>query len=216
MATLFPSLISADLLNLQHQLAVLDPYCDGYHLDLMDGHFVPNITWGPDFINAIAQATQKQLWVHLMATNPRQWIDRFTLPAKSMVDFHVEVDIDHQALLEHIRHKQWHAGITLKPNTPLEALTPLIPYVDYVLIMSVEPGFSGQSYNPASADKIKKLYAYRQEHNLTFKIAVDGGINAQNIQHVVQAGADYVALATAIFGAQDPVAAMQQLKELAN
>lgn len=214
MIKLYPSLISGDILNLQEQITLLDPHCDGYHLDLMDGHFVPNITWGPAFINAIATATTKTCWVHLMATNPEQWINHFTLPAGSMVDFHIETSIDHKALLTSIKAKGWRSGIAVSPQTDIEAVFHLIDNIDYILIMSVEPGFSGQAFIPEVIEKINALATYREKYGLRFEIAIDGGINKQNIGEVVKAGVDHIAAAAAIFAENDPVVALQNLKLL--
>lgn len=212
--TIFPSLISADLLNLQQQITLLDPYCDGYHLDLMDGHFVPNITWGPQFINAIANSTSKHCWVHAMATQPEIWIDRFELNMHAMVDFHIETCIDHKALLTYIRKKNWQAGIAIKPTTGIDAVIPLLNDLDYVVIMSVEPGFSGQQFIPTSVEKIKALTRYRSDNNLSFKLAIDGGINTNNIRDVYKAGIDYCAVASALFSKEDPIEALHNLKKI--
>lgn len=214
MVKLYPSLISADLLDLRSQITLLDPYCDGYHLDVMDGHFVPNITWGPAFINTIAATTTKQCWVHLMTTNPQMWIDRFVLSPGSMVDFHIETDVDHQAILDHIRFKGWRCGITLSPNTSITTILPLLRHVDYVLVMSVQPGFSGQTFIPSSLETITALADYRAQQALKFDIAIDGGINELTIQQAVKAGATHIAAAAAIFSQHNPVTALECLKRL--
>jgi ribulose-phosphate 3-epimerase len=212
MIQIFPSLIGGNLLALADQIRTLDPHCAGYHLDMMDGHFVPNITWGPAFINAIAQKTSKQIWLHMMVTDPGQWLPRFSLAHSSMVDFHIETKVDHQAIIKAIRDKGWSPGIVLNPETDLNLLLPLLDTVEYVVVMSVHPGFSGQKFIPESIKTIHKLAEIRTRSGYSFKIGVDGGINAENINAVVDAGADYVAVASALFDQPDPVVALQELQ----
>lgn len=212
MIQIFPSLIGGNLLALGDQITLLDPHCAGYHLDMMDGHFVPNITWGPAFINAIAQKTSKQLWIHMMVTDPDHWLSRFTIPPHSMVDFHVETNVDHQLIIKTISNKGWNPGIVLNPETKLGLLLPLLEQVDYIVVMSVHPGFSGQQCIPESVQKIRKLAEIRAQHGYSFKIGVDGGINAKVINAVVDAGADYIAVASAIFDQPNPAIALQELR----
>jgi ribulose-phosphate 3-epimerase len=216
MIQIFPSLIGGNLLALADQIKTLDPHCAGYHLDMMDGHFVPNITWGPAFINAIAEKTSKQIWVHMMVTDPGHWLPRFNLPPHSMVDFHSETDVDHQAVIKVIRDKGWNPGIVLNPETTIDLLLPLLDKVDYVVVMSVHPGFSGQQFIAESLKTIHELAEIRARFGYSFKIGIDGGINAENISGVVNTGADYVAVASAIFDQPDPVVALQELQDCVN
>ncbi len=148
MARIFPSLISGNLLNLQSDITLLDPLCDGYHLDVMDCHFVPNLTWGPQFINAIASVTKQTLWVHLMTTNPACVIEQLDIPQKSMVEIHIELEYKIEAILTIIKKRGWLPGLAISPETPLEKLYPFLPLCHYVTIMSVTPGFSGQQFIP--------------------------------------------------------------------
>jgi ribulose-phosphate 3-epimerase len=212
---IFPSLIGGDLLALRDQISRLDRYCSGYHLDLMDGHFVPNITLGPSMINAIAAVTRKKVWVHMMVTDPGYWLAQFHLPKGSMVDFHWEVPMDHAALIKKIRDKGWSPGIALSPETPIADLLPLLKSVDHVLVMSVKPGFSGQLFIPESIKKIQNCALLRSSGGYTFKIAIDGGITKQVIHDIVSAGADYIAVASAIFAHKNPEEALKELMDLA-
>jgi ribulose-phosphate 3-epimerase len=214
MMQIFPSLISSDILALRDQITLLDHHCVGYHLDVMDGHFVPNISWGPSFINAISQVTTKQLWIHLMVTNPWCVLLQFSIPPGSIVDFHAELPLDHMQLIATLKKQQLCPGVALCPNTPLEVLMPLLETIEQVTVMSVEPGFSGQQFIPTSIKKIAKLAQIRKDHNFKYKIAVDGGINCSNIIDVAQAGAQYVAIANGIFSDSNPVTALQELNTL--
>lgn len=211
---IFPSLINADLLNLQHVLNLLDPYAPGYHLDVMDNHFVPNLTWGHQFINRIAHATPRPVDVHLMIDNPASFLTRLQLPPHSTVIFHIESTSEPRLAINHIIENNWRPGIAISPKTDLNELFPFLDTLHHVLVMSVEPGFSGQQFLPVSLARARSLVAYRQTHQLTYTIGMDGGINQHNIQDVYATGIDRVACATAIFSHHDPVSALQQLQQL--
>jgi ribulose-phosphate 3-epimerase len=210
-----PSLISSDLLNLQHTLSTFDRVCDGYHLDVMDGHFVPNLTWGPMFINAIGKATKLPLCIHLMVDNPARWLGDLVVRPQDTVVFHTEVVTDvafQKALVERIAAMGCHAGIALNPATTVDAVIPLLPIVDMILIMSVEPGFSGQKFIPEVTKKIEPLCKLRSQLHKTWIIGMDGGINHANIVPLVGLGVDSVAVASAIFDQPDPLVAIEQLR----
>lgn len=211
MIQIFPSLISGDILGLRDQIKQLDPFCAGYHLDIMDGHFVPNITWGPIFINAIAQVTTNQLWIHMMVTDPALWLERLQLPAKSMIDFHIETDADHQKLIASIKQKKMKAGIAISPKTPLSDLNLVLSSVDYILVMSVNPGFSGQQFIPDTLERMQQLMHLKKENGYGYTLAADGGVNATNIRQLIDAGATQIAMASGIFAAEDPVEELQTL-----
>jgi len=210
-----PSLISSDLLNLQHTLTMFDRVCDGYHLDVMDGHFVPNLTWGPMFVNAISKATKLPLCIHLMVDNPARWLGDLTVRPQDTVLFHTEVVTDmalQKTLIEGIRKKGCQVGIALNPATAVDAIIPLLPILDMVLIMSVEPGFSGQKFIPDVTKKIAPLRALRSQLNKSWIIGMDGGINQANIVSLAGLGVDSVAVASAIFDQPDPLRALEQLR----
>jgi len=214
---IYPSLISSDLLKLHATLQQLDDYCDGYHLDVMDDHFVPNLTWGPDFINAIIEATQKPVHVHLMVQDPTRWVKRLKLRSFDLFIFHYESLKQPEKiknLLEILRDNTIHTSIALNPETPISVITDFLQVLDQILIMSVNPGFSGQAFIPDVTEKIASLVTTREDKDLAFKISMDGGISEKNIRSLVTLGVDQVAIASAIFGDQNPVSSIQKLYEL--
>jgi len=214
---IYPSLISSDLLNIQQTLTELDPHCQGYHLDVMDDHFVPNLTWGPDFINTIIAATQKPVHVHLMVQDPERWIKRLNLRSSDLFIFHYEAFAqphDSRKLLDQLITNNISAGMAINPTTPITAITDFLPSLQQVLVMSVNPGFSGQSFIPSTTEKIHPLVSLRKAHNLPFHICMDGGINEQNFKTVATLGVDQVAVASALFAQHNPLAALQHLYRL--
>jgi ribulose-phosphate 3-epimerase len=215
MARIFPSLTAADQLNLEREIKLLEPYCEGFHLDVMDNHFVPNITWGADTVNAIARLTDRILWVHLMVDNPAEFMKTLALPAGSIVTIHREAIGNNINILNRIKEKDWVPGIVISPKTPVEEIFPLLDVLHHVTIMSVEPGFAGQQFLPSAIEKIEHLIGYRETSGLKFEIALDGGINEHNIADLSQRGVDVFGVASAIFGKQDPVTALQHLQKLA-
>lgn len=214
MSYLYPSLISADLLNLGTVIKNIDPYCAGYHLDVMDFHFVPNLTWGPAFLEAIAHATTKKLWVHLMVDNPELWIEKLNLPPQTIVTFHIETTNSVAHIIKLIQNKNWLPSIAISPKTDVSECFPFLASTYQILIMSVEPGRSGQQFMPPMMDKVDRLVEFRTFHKLDFRIGIDGGINKQNIHSVSKKGVDDIGVAHAIFGQQDPVTALQELHVL--
>ncbi len=213
MARIFPSLISANLLNLEQEIKTLEPYVDGFHIDIMDNHFVPNLTWGPDIANAIAHVTNKQLWVHLMVENPLSIIKKLILKKNSMLTFHFESKREIKKITTSIIEKNWLPGIAIKPKTDPKQINQFLQYIDHILPMSVEPGFSGQQFLSKTIDVIKEITRYKKENNLSFKIVGDGGINAQNIKTLYNLGIKDFAIASAIFSHDDPVQAIRELKQ---
>jgi ribulose-phosphate 3-epimerase len=214
MAHIYPSLIAADQLNLAATIKELDPHVIGYHLDIMDNHFVPNLTWGSLVVNAIPHLTIRQLWVHLMVDNPQDWVNILNLPADSIFSFHFEAIGNDIHLIKHIKEKKWKVSVAIKPSTNIDKIFPLLNHIDQVLIMSVEPGFSGQPFISSVTEKIDPLIGYRQTSGLNFSIAMDGGINKNNIKGLTEKGVDDFAIGSAIFGQPDPVAALEELKKL--
>ena len=203
MIRIYPSLMAADLLNLTQEIKRFESLCDGFHIDIMDNHFVPNITFGADIANAIGAATSKQLWIHLMIENPRDFLKKLTVPAKSIISFHTETVKDHAALIRDIKARKWLASISIKPNTPIDTILPVVADLDQVVIMSVEPGFAGQQFLSSTVEKIAPLIAYRTSKNLNFKIGMDGGINKDNIQMLIDKNVDDVAIGSAFFNNPD-------------
>ena len=214
MKAIYPSLISADLLHLGDVIKTFNPICDGFHIDIMDNHFVPNLTWGAAFANTITAASKNPTWVHLMVDNPEKWLPILQLTPGSTLSFHIENSLDKNQAIRSIREKKLKPSIAISPKTALEEILPFAHLVDQILIMSVEPGFSGQNFMPEVMTKIAPLVQMRTEKKLHFTIAMDGGIDATNINMLAQKGVDQFAAAKAIFGQPDPVAAYEALKKL--
>lgn len=214
MTQIYPSLISADLLNLEREIKHLDPYVPGYHLDIMDYHFVPNLTWGPAFMEAIAKITNRTLWVHLMVDNPSSWLEILKLPHGSIIDFHIETFEKNKNIIQNIQDKNWQVSIAISPKTNVEKVFPFLNAISQATIMSVEPGRSGQAFLPDTLSKVEALSNYRAEHDLKFKIAMDGGISEKNISQVSRLGVDRVAVAHALFSKPDPIKALKDLQQL--
>lgn len=214
MARIFPSLIAADLLNLEDEIKKLEPHCDGFHLDVMDNHFVPNLTFGPAFINAIGSITHKPLWAHLMVSNPNSIIERLTIAPKSIISVHYESDDDIAQLITLIKSKSWIPSIAIKPATPITDLVPLLQHVSHILVMLVEPGFSGQPLLSETIEKVIALHTYIHTQQLNITISVDGGITQKNIAHLHTCGAQDIAAATAVFENNNVINNLQHLKKL--
>lgn len=216
MIKIFPSLISANLLQLDQVITELDPFCAGYHLDVMDFHFVPNLTFGPDFINAIRQKTTKQLQVHLMVDYPEIYLDRLHLKENDSICVHIEsrTNIGITQICKRIREKGLIASIAINPFTPLEALVTLPTSIEHLLVMSVMPGFSGQKFMPHTFNRIQSIKLFNQAHDLDFTLAVDGGITYDIAQQLVDTGVQELAIASAIFKSDNPSTALQQLSQL--
>lgn len=181
----------------------------------MDNHFVPNLTWGHQFTNAIASKSKHPImWVHLMVTDPGSFLGRFNIRPDSIVSFHLEVNIDVLQMINEIKLKGWRPGIAVKPKTAIEDVFPFLDVVDHVLVMSVEPGFSGQDFIKDSVEKIKALDTYRKETGRKVTIGIDGGITQDNIEQLVQLGVQDFAAASAIFNKYSkPVEALQALNK---
>lgn len=216
MTAIFPSLISADLLNLENVIKKIDSYSNGYHLDVMDFHFVPNLTWGPDFINSIRKATKKKLLVHLMVEYPEKYLDRFKLKKSDIISVHIESPstLMIEELLSLIKKKNLISSVALNPFTPIESILGIKTQLQHVLLMSVHPGFSGQKFLPHVLLKLKSLNTFKKTHNLHFKIAVDGGINLNNCKSIIKSGADELAIASAIFDKKSPIKALKEFSKI--
>lgn len=215
MVRIFPSLISADLLNLEREILEIDPYVSGYHLDVMDFHFVPNLTWGPSFINRIRRVTYKPLYIHLMVDYPEKYFKHFSLQKGDTVAIHYESPslFTPLELFTIIQSYNLIPSIALKPSTALDVVFSLEESLSDVLIMSVEPGFSGQTFIPAIKEKIAALASWKRAHNLSFTISVDGGINRSNFGELVRLGADQLAIASAIFSDPNRLDAIKNISK---
>ncbi|MEI6174020.1 MAG: ribulose-phosphate 3-epimerase [Bacteroidota bacterium] len=210
-----PSLLSADFLNLEKDIAMLNQSeADWFHLDVMDGLFVPNISFGFPIIEKIRKATDKPLDVHLMIIDPERYLERFKKAGADIISIHIEACNDPVAALRTIRNLKAKAGIVIKPETPVDVLAGLIGEVDLVLIMSVNPGFGGQSFMPQTYDKIAALKSMIRSTNSNVLIEVDGGIDLQNAAPLVEAGVDVLVAGNTIFSSGNPMQTIHQLKSI--
>ena len=215
MAKLSPSILSADFANLERDVKIItDAGADWIHVDVMDGHFVPNISIGVPVVTSLRKATDGFLDVHLMITDPDKYVPAFIKAGAALVNFHVEVECDIEAVLKEIKAAGKKTGLTIKPNTPPEAVFPYLPLLDMVLVMSVEPGFGGQSFMPNSIPKIKVLKEKITELGLNCEIEIDGGINLKNAPEVIEAGCDILVAGSSVFNAPDVPAAVKAFKAL--
>ena len=205
MNSFYPSLIAADLLSLKKEVQLLDPHVPGYHIDVMDFHFVPNLTFGPDTINALRSITDKQFLVHLMVDYPEKYFERMFLFEGDIVSIHPEAPSEHslQELLQIIAKKGWIASIALSPHTDTSIVKELNP--PHVLLMSVKPGFSGQTFMPLVYTKLKELEGYY--------IAIDGGVNIENAKQLIEAGARQLVVGSALFKKGNPLKDLQKLQD---
>lgn len=186
-----PSLLSADFSNLGPELGKLEACSvDMLHIDVMDGHFVPNITLGPFIVKAIDKYTDIFLDAHLMVSYPHKFIDAFAQAGADAITFHIESDSDTIETIKQIRNQGVRPGLSLKPGTPVDAIIDFLPLVDLVLVMSVEPGFGGQEFDESAVAKIMRLNELQNEPQNDFLISVDGGINDKTGYNCVKAGAD--------------------------
>ena len=197
-----PSILSLDYSEFKKQLDILNKKVKWLHFDVMDGHFVPNLSFGPDIFRAFRTNSNLFLDVHLMVDDPFHYSEVFIKNGADGITFHHEVfnDIEKELeLIEKIHSSYCKAGISIKPKTSIEEIYPLLDSVDLVLIMSVEPGFGGQSFIESSYDKIKALKQYKDEHNLDFLIEVDGGVSDKNAYRLVEAGCDVLVAGSFVF-----------------
>ncbi len=210
---LSPSLLSADFARLYDEARSVESLADRFHWDVMDGHFVPNLTFGPPVVNALRKRLTLPFDVHLMIEHPLDYAPQFDVRPDDSIIFHVETTDDPQAVIRAIARTSARVGATLRPATPLERLTPYLDDVSLVLVMSVEPGFGGQAFLPDSIDRIRALHDIIGPRPI--EIAVVGGIYPGNVRSVVDAGADIVIAGSAIFGQPDRVAAASAFREAA-
>lgn len=214
MLYLYPSLISCDISNIEDCIKATESFCEGYHIDIMDNKFVPNSSWEPEFANFIRTKTRKPLFIHLMVENPQNYLDILKLNKGDTISFHVETHDNHKNLIKKIHDKNLLASLALKPKTKIEAVLNYIHDIDHVLLMSVEPGFSGQEFLLQSFEKFRALKTLKDINQAGFKIGLDGGINKTNIKTIKDLDADDVAIASAIFGQPNPTMAIKELYEI--
>jgi len=209
---LAPSILSADFARLGEALAQIKESGAGLvHVDVMDGHFVPNLTIGPPVVASLRKATTVPLDVHLMIEAPGNWAADYLDAGADMISVHYEADTHLHRTVQAIRARGVRAGVALNPATPVSVLDALLPDLDHVLVMSVNPGFSGQQFIPGALDKVSRLRRESSERGLDLRIQVDGGVTGSNAAALVRAGADILVAGSAVFGQEDPVAAAREL-----
>ncbi|AKK03222.1 ribulose-phosphate 3-epimerase [Corynebacterium epidermidicanis] len=209
-----PSILAADFGKLGAEIASVAS-ADWIHVDIMDGHFVPNLSFGPSITAAARAATDLPLDVHLMIEDPGRWIKDYAAAGAHTIIFHVEATEDPAQVAADIRALGVRAGFSIKPGTPIEPYLDLLPHVDEVLVMSVEPGFGGQAFMPDQVEKVATLRRAIDEAKLPVLIEIDGGINAETIASAAAAGCDAFVAGSAVFGKDDRAAAINQLRSLA-
>ncbi|MBZ8177849.1 ribulose-phosphate 3-epimerase [Corynebacterium poyangense] len=210
-----PSILAADFSRLGDDIRRVSN-ADWIHVDIMDGHFVPNLSFGPGITKTVNEITDKTLDVHLMIDKPEQWIDTYVDAGADCIIFHVEAVSDPERVAKDIRSRGIRAGFSLRPGTPIEPYLHNLDQFDEVLVMSVEPGFGGQSFMPDQLEKVRTLRAVIDDNNLDVTIEIDGGISASTIAEASAAGCDAFVAGSAIFGAQYPAAEVSRLRDLAH
>jgi len=212
-----PSILAANFASLAEEIRAVDQGgARMLHVDVMDGHFVPNISIGVPVVESLRKATQLTLDVHLMIENPDRYVEAFAEAGADMISVHQEATPHLDRVLSSIRELGREAGAVINPATPVAALSEVLGKVDYVLIMSVNPGFGGQAFIPGTLEKIRQLKEMRARYNHTFRIEVDGGIGPENVVALVRAGAEILVAGTSVFHTASPADAVRRMRHLAS
>ncbi|MBP6821747.1 MAG: ribulose-phosphate 3-epimerase [Acidobacteria bacterium] len=217
MVEIAPSILSADFRRLGEQIATVEDAGAAYiHVDVMDGHFVPNLTVGPFIVEWVRRTTELPIDAHLMIENPDNFIGAFADAGANMISIHPEATYHLNRTISHIQQAGCRAGVVLNPATPLAMIEEVLTEVDYVLVMSVNPGFGGQKFLSSSLDKLRRLRAMIKTQGSRAKIEIDGGIGIENAAAVVAAGAEILVAGSAVFGKPDPAESLRQLLSAAS
>ena len=217
MSRLAPSILSADFSKLGEEISTIEKAgADIIHVDVMDGHFVPNISYGAVVMKSLLGKTKMPFDVHLMIENVDRYIDEFVTENTEYITVHQEVCMHLHRTIDHIKSQGIKAGVSINPATPISSLENILEYVDLVLVMSVNPGFGGQKFIESSLEKIRKLKRIREENRYNFVIEVDGGVNLENGRKLVKAGADILVAGSSVFAADDVVKRVEKFKEMLN
>ena len=212
MVQIAPSMLAADFLHLEKDVEVVNEHADLFHLDVMDGVFVPNLSFGFPVVEAIARIARKPLDTHLMIVEPEKYVERFVKAGSAMVSFHVNATKDPDAVLSRIRSLGAKAGLVINPDLPVESLFPYLKNCDFVMLMSVFAGFGGQKFIEDTYSRIEALKAEIKAQGLNIPIEVDGGVSAANAAALVEAGAEILVAGSAVFKAENPATVIAQMR----
>ncbi len=216
MVEILPSILAANFARLGDEIAPLEAAgCRMLHVDVMDGHFVPNFTLGPPVVESLRKVTKMTLDVHLMISDPDRYAPIFIQAGADQVLVHQEACVHLDRTLRMIQSEGARAGVVINPSTPVAMLDEVLDIADYVLVMSVNPGFGGQKFIPNSLKKVRQLAAKKRERGLPFHIEIDGGVDAKNVTEVVDAGVEWVVAGSSIFHSVNPRAAFEEMRALA-
>lgn len=212
MIQIAPSMLAADFLHLEKDVKLVNEYADIFHLDIMDGTFVPNISYGFPVVEAISSIAVKPLDVHLMIVNPEKYVERFAKVGASMISFHLNATEDPAAVLRDIRSLGVKAGLVINPDIPVESLYPYLKDADFILLMSVFAGFGGQKFIEDTYVRIRTLREEIARQGLDLPIEVDGGVGPSNAKALIEAGAEILVAGSAVFKAEDPGAVIAAMR----
>ena len=212
MVQIAPSMLAADFLHLEKDVEVVNEHADLFHLDVMDGVFVPNLSFGFPVVEAIAKIARKPLDTHLMIVEPEKYVERFVKAGSAMVSFHVNATKDPDAVLSQIKSLGAKAGLVINPDLPVESLFPYLKNCDFVMLMSVFAGFGGQKFIEDTYARVEALKAEIKAQGLNIPIEVDGGVSAANAAALVKSGAEILVAGSAVFKAEDPAAVIAQMR----
>lgn len=216
MAQIVPSILSADFANLATDIGKVEKAgITLLHVDIMDGHFVPNLTMGPPVVKSIRKATKVSLDLHCMIENPDQYVPLFAEAGADQMSVHQEACRHLDRTIRLVQEHGMKAGVVVNPGTPINTLEDVLDIADYILVMSVNPGFEAQKFIPNSLNKIRRLAQIREERRLKFAIEIDGGVSKDNVQEIVRAGCDWLVAGSAVFHSADPAQTVKELQQLA-